>query len=218
MQNRPPGAVKAINAVYARASKAISHKVYSYRCLGDNKYKVVNRKRNSSYTFNLPIANCTCVDNTTNVFKVPCIHVIFLLLRLDLPFTYLCPSTRRNIRNALIKPSGNSWEILGPPSREENIPLLPFWKKLDVDSGVISFSDCSSGENQDQGLDDEFQDERTYDTERQLATLPSGDSDIRIIKKSFNRCFRRCKRLQEYFFRLENTASIRSIQKSFVSK
>ena len=47
-------------------------------------------------------------------------------------------------------------------------------------------------------------------------TLPSGDSDIRLIKKSFKKCFDRAKRLQEYFFRLGSAAGISSGQKSFI--
>ena len=47
-------------------------------------------------------------------------------------------------------------------------------------------------------------------------THPNGDSDVRLVKKAFKKCFQRAKRLQEYFFRLESAASITSGQKSFI--
>ena len=87
-----------------------------------------------------------------------------------------------------------------------------------MQSGELSFSDVSTEEKEDIGFNDEFHDELVIaGTDRHFATLPSGDSDVRMVKKSFNRCFRRCKRLQEYFFRLENTAGIKSTQRSFVN-
>ena len=83
-------------------------------------------KLNHIYKFNLKEAGCSCIDNVTNIFKIPCVHVIFLLVSLELPFTCLDLSARRNIRNALIKPDGDRWKILGPPSRSENFELKRF--------------------------------------------------------------------------------------------
>ena len=74
LQNRPPAAVNALNAVYKRAVEAIKAKKYQYTSLGKDRFKVLNRKLNHTYKFNLRESDCGCIDNNTNVFKIPCIH------------------------------------------------------------------------------------------------------------------------------------------------
>ena len=84
LQNRPPGAVAAINNVYARASEAIEKHLYRYKGLGQGRYCVTNTKNGHKYTFTLQEANCNCVDSVTNIYKIPCIHSMILILRLKL--------------------------------------------------------------------------------------------------------------------------------------
>ena len=64
LQNRPPGAVVAINKVYARAAAAIDHSLYHFSALGNDKYCVSNQKNGNSYSFILKKADCSCVDLT----------------------------------------------------------------------------------------------------------------------------------------------------------
>ena len=116
LQNRPPGAVTAINAVYEKAAKAIEKKVHQYRSLGNDRYRVLNKKLGHVYKFTLKLSDCGCIDSITNTYKIPCVHVVFLLIELKLSFSYLSLASRRNIRNAIIKPVQDRWEILGAPS------------------------------------------------------------------------------------------------------
>ena len=51
LQNRPPGAVSAINNVYYRAAKAIEVKRYRYRGLGEGRYSITNTKNGHQYIY-----------------------------------------------------------------------------------------------------------------------------------------------------------------------
>ena len=102
LQKRPPGAVSAINNVYSRAANAIKKKLYRYRAIGGGKYCVTNTMNDNTYKFTLAIAVCNCVDSITNIYKVPCIHSMFLILRLKLSWDYFKLTVRRNKRNSLI--------------------------------------------------------------------------------------------------------------------
>ena len=135
LQNRPPGAVAAINQVYARAAKAIDLKRYRYRTLGHGRYSITNNENGHRYKFTLQKADCICVDNKTNIHKIPCIHAIFLLLRLKLNWSHFHLPVRRNIRNSLIKVTDAGWKILGSPKESEDMLIEKFWESADRISG-----------------------------------------------------------------------------------
>ena len=134
LQNRPPGAVAALNNVYSRAAAAIEEKLYRYKGLGLGRYCVTNTKNGHRYTFALSKANCSCVDSVTNVCLFPCIHSIVLILRLNLKWRHFDLSVRRNIRNSLLKTSDAMWTILGSPKSSEDRVMEQIWE----DSGILA--------------------------------------------------------------------------------
>ena len=91
---------------------AIAKGRYTYRSLGNIRYEVTNRQKGNCYTFHLHEADCSCVYKTTNVYQIPYVHIIYLLIQLHLPFSILKQSVRRNIRNTLLKPSNECWVLL----------------------------------------------------------------------------------------------------------
>ena len=130
MQNRPPGAVVAINNLFGRAADSIKNRVYRYKGRGKGRYCITNTKNGHTYTFTLEKANCNCVYRVTNEYKLPCIHAMVLIIRLKLDWSYFNLGVRRNIRNSLIKYDDEGWTVLGTPGMNEDKATVNFFGGL----------------------------------------------------------------------------------------
>ena len=231
LQNRPPGAVAAINNVYARAADAIERRVYRYQDLGSGKYCVSNIKNGHTYTFILQKANCTCVDRITNVYKIPCIHAIVLILCLKLDWSHFHLDVRRNIRNSLIKLSGDEWIVLGPPkgtedkaieSLKENVEPSPSDNNFAME---LDFSDTKEDMLQGDQSDNDFlnpyeprfESPATGEPHALLSRLPTGKSEVRLVKDYFRKIHDSAGRIKETFFNLQGALRVASNQKAFAA-
>ena len=130
LQNRPPGAVAAINNVYTRAGHAIEKRLYRHTDHGQGRFCVTNTKNGHRYTFTLRKADCNCVDSVTNVYKIPCIHSMVLILNLKLEWTYFDMKVRRNLRNSITKVTEAGWTVLGRPECYEDLPIETNWNDV----------------------------------------------------------------------------------------
>ena len=221
MQNRPPGAVTAINNLYARAAVAVEKGLYRYRALGNDRYDVANVKNGHRYTVVLKKANCNCVDNRTNIYKIPCIHALVLILRLNLNWDYFDLSVRRNIRNTLIKPTDDGWQLLGPPEGSEDIPVEKFWEQgVDMAAdGDIESPDSKEALSDFEGVElfdvspirDEMID--TYSPMpdiTQPVRLATGKSEKRLVRQQFQKLHDSAARLKDTFYNMQGAFQVSS--------
>ena len=78
------------------------------------------------------MADCPCVDSVTNVYRIPCIHSIVLIMYLKLKWSFFDFPVRRNIINSLLKTSADDWSILGSPKGSEDRLTEKFWEHTGV--------------------------------------------------------------------------------------
>ena len=221
----------AINKVYTRAASAMEKGRYRYEDIGNDMYSVSNTRNGNKYKFKLKMANCECIDRLTNVYNIPCIHAMFLILRLKLNWNYFDISVRRNIRNSLIKPSDDGWELLGPPGYSEDRSVKRFWEQgsnMEADfkddygddrNGIsnLGYSDpmnYSPAKEEDSRLVDHFPVEDTFE----LARLPTGKTERRLVKENFQRIHNSAGRIKETVFNLQCAMRFSSAKNKFAAE
>ena len=223
--------------MYARAADAIDKGRYQYRGLGQGRFCVTNTVNGHIYTFELKKADCNCVDNVTNVYKIPCVHTIFILLRLKLSWSALDLSVRRNIRNSLIQPTSDGWKILGPPEGSEDVMVEKFWEDqrmqlsgdeigavLPPSGDEFGLEMASSGDDLywDANLDskDELEDvtlpdEDTDLDEKQLMRLPTGKTATRLAREYFRQIHDGADILKDAAFNLQGALRVSENQERY---
>ena len=125
-------------------------------------------------------------------------------------------SARRNIRNALIRPKQDHWEILGPPEKSENVTVEKFWEDTSDDRDGHSGYDDFVGIEDDLSVPGIDEDLRVPDDSSPLVALPRGITESKLAQKAFDRCYVRCKRMQEYFYNLKIACGSKPEQMDFV--
>ena len=231
MQNRPPGAVAAINNVFARAAEAVEKNRYRYRGLGAGRYCVTNTQNGHKYSFSLQKADCSCVDSITNLYKIPCIHAIVLILRLKLDWKHFNLSVRRNVRNSLIKITDRGWQLLGCPSASEENMIDKFWEKLEVQAGQeeneghiadskeeIFHYGGDEAESFLPDLDSNFENGISEQQHAELERLPTGKTARRLVKKEFQEIHDSAGRMKETCYNLLGTLRVNQNQEMFVAE
>ena len=233
LQNRPPGAVAAINNVYTRAAHAIEKRLYRHTDRGQGRFCVTNTKNGHRYTFTLRKSDCNCVDSVTNVYKIPCIHSVVLILSLKLEWTYFDMKVRRNLRNSLIKVTEAGWTVLGRPERHEDVPIEIYWNDVmpipSVDDLDVTFELSDNKENipdvdgdDDMGifpsLDSTFDRVDSGPVQRQHCRLPTGRSETRLAKQYFQNIHDSAERIKETFYNLLGALHVSGDQTKFASE
>ena len=232
LQNRPPGAVSAINKVYARAASALKKKLYRYKSIGSGKYCVTNTSNDHRYKFTLRMGDCDCVDSVTNIYKIPCIHSIYLILRLGLSWKYLDLSVRRNKRNSLINPTDCGWKILGAPKSSEDVISERFWEitTLSEPASENDMGSDSPDSKEDFASSDDIEsfqtmagEDQTFDLGEsdwgisELPRLPTGKTVHRLTTNLLRQLHDSAGRLKETFFNIQTAFRVSSNQAEFVS-
>ena len=231
LQNRPPGAVAAINNVFARAAEAVKKNRYRYRGLGAGRYCVTNTQNGHKYSFTLQKADCSCVDSVTNVYKIPCIHAVVLILRLKLDWKHFNLSVRRNVRNSLIKITDRGWQILGCPAASEDHMIDKFWEKLEVQAiqevNEVDIEDSKEeilhyggdgAENVLPHLDSNFEISISEQQDVELERLPTDKTARRLVKKEFQEIHDSAGRIRETLYNLLGALRVNQNQAKFVSE
>ena len=155
-----------------------------------------------------------------------------VILRLKLEWEYFDLSVRRNIRNSLIKLSDEGWHILGSPSRSEDVvvgEISDTFMEPSVGNEDVALDSDSKEEllNMDYSEVNSLPSEATYfdiflsdddeNNETQLERLPTGTSEMRLLRNRFQSIHDRAGRLKETFFNLLGALRVNSGDERFLT-
>ena len=142
---------------------------------------------------------------------------MILILHLKLDWTHFRLNVRRNIRNSLIKCNDEGWIVLARPECDEDRALGDFGDfseviPSDIDSGtVLDLSDSKEelfdandidGDSYSFSYNQGFDRLATAVPEILHARLPTGKSEVRLVRKYFHKIHDSAGRIKETFFNL----------------